>query len=119
MSVKVQYVAVLFYYDRSGVLQVFGPYPTEGQAAEAVETLETWPAIESGIWEVHPCTGVYGQGSGDHDLFLGERAGAGGEAVGGDVRGGLGEQGVAGGDVAQDGADGGVGVESFAASAGE
>lgn len=49
------YALVLSYSDRSGVIQVFGPYETTEAASAAEEALIQIPAIQAGLWEIVPC----------------------------------------------------------------
>lgn len=56
MANAMSYVVVLLHSDRSGILQTFGPYPSEEAATEARERLQQSPAIRAGVWEIHPCT---------------------------------------------------------------
>jgi hypothetical protein len=51
-----RFALVLYYLDRSGIKQVFGPYDTRAAAEHAQEQLEAMPAIDGGLWDVVPCT---------------------------------------------------------------
>lgn len=50
-----QYIALLSYWDRSGIIQAFGPYDTEAAAEAARDQLQQLPAIQGGRWEIIPC----------------------------------------------------------------
>lgn len=56
-----RYIALLSYCDRSGVIQAFGPYDTEGAAEAARDELQALPAIQGGIWEILPCVDAFTQ----------------------------------------------------------
>lgn len=53
-----RYAIVLSYVDRSGVVQVVGPYDTEAEALAARPALEAVPVLGMAgcLWEVVPCT---------------------------------------------------------------
>lgn len=53
------YVAVLRYYDRSGNIAAFGPYPTEDAALEGIATLKQMP-LRDGDFDVLPLFGGFG-----------------------------------------------------------
>lgn len=53
-----QFVIVVSYSDRSGIIQCLGPYRTEMEAEAASAQLQAWPLFEAvgGLWEVKPQT---------------------------------------------------------------
>jgi hypothetical protein len=53
----IAFVLVLVHFDRSGIIQAFGPYGSEQDAAAAQQSLAAMPAIQGGIWE---CVPTYG-----------------------------------------------------------
>lgn len=50
------FIALLSYSDGSAAIQAFGPYDTESAAEAARDELKALPAIQSGRWDILPCT---------------------------------------------------------------
>jgi hypothetical protein len=48
----VMFAAVLTYYDRSGVVGMWGPYESEEAAQAAIDVFEAWPFQYGGQWTI-------------------------------------------------------------------
>lgn len=62
------FVVNLWYHDRSGIVQSFGPYDDESTANDVVSRLSKWPAIRNNDpnnWEVKPLIHTTGSPGGD------------------------------------------------------
>ena len=58
------FVAVLSYHDGSGILGIWGTWPSIAQAEKGLKNLQAWPIAE-GKWEIKPLLVPVGRGTGD------------------------------------------------------